>query len=141
MTPQQKMLVQCSFAVVKPMGETAATVFYDRLFQLNPALKLVFAEQNRSELMQTIGAAVGGLDRMDQILPLAEDLGRRYPSYGVCDEHYRTVAEALLCTLSEGLGENFTAPVKEAWGEAYFTLASAMKRGAESACLTAAVSA
>jgi hemoglobin-like flavoprotein len=141
MTPQQKMLVQCSFAVVKPMGERGAALFFDRLFQLDPALRPIISEELRGELMEMIGVAVGGLDRMDQILRLVEDLGRRYAAYGIRDEHYRTVAEALLWTLEKGLGENFTPPVKEACGVVYFKIATAMQRGAANAYMFEAVGA
>jgi nitric oxide dioxygenase len=36
MTSEQTTLVQTSFAQVAPIADTAATLFYDRLFELNP---------------------------------------------------------------------------------------------------------
>lgn len=38
-TPKQKQLVQTSFAKVVPISETAADLFYARLFTLDPTLK------------------------------------------------------------------------------------------------------
>jgi hemoglobin-like flavoprotein len=141
MTPQQKMLVQCSFAVVKRMGETGAALFFDRLFHLDPTLRAIISEELRGELMEMIGVAVRGLDRMDQVLRSVEDLGRRYAAYDIRNEHYQTVAEALLWTLEKCLGENFTPPVKEACAVAYFKMASAMKRGAANAYMFEAIGA
>ena len=46
------------------------------------------------------------------------------------DEHYDTVASALLWTLEQGLGEQFTPDVKAAWVSVYTMLANAMKSGA-----------
>ena len=39
MTPQQITLVQATFADVKPIATTAAELFYNRLFTLDPALR------------------------------------------------------------------------------------------------------
>ena len=57
-------------------------------------------------------------------------LGRRHAGYGVTDEHYETVGEALLWTLHQGLGEDFTPNVAAAWATAYALLADVMKQAA-----------
>jgi hemoglobin-like flavoprotein len=57
-------------------------------------------------------------------------LGRRHAGYGVTDEHYDMVAEALLWTLQQGLGEYFTPDVAAAWCSAYAILADVMKAAA-----------
>src|SRR5215813_9196247 len=97
----QKALVQTSFAQVRPIADAAAALFYNRLFELDPALKPLFngdmVEQGR-KLMAMIGTAVGGLDRLDAIVPAVQALGARHAGYGVTDVHYDTVARALLWT-------------------------------------------
>jgi hemoglobin-like flavoprotein len=45
-------------------------------------------------------------------------------------EYYATVAEALLWTLGEGLGDDFTPETKQAWVETYTTLATVMQQAA-----------
>ena len=133
MTPDQIGLVQDSFKQVEPIAETAAALFYDRLFALDPALRPLFrgdmTEQGR-KLMQALTIVVKGLTRLDKILPAVQDLGRRHVHYGVQDRHYDTVGAALLWTLEQGLGEAFTPPVKDAWATAYGLLAGAMKAAA-----------
>jgi hemoglobin-like flavoprotein len=89
-------------------------------------------EQGR-KLMQMIGVAVNGLDRLDQILPAVQQLGVRHAAYGVRDQHYDTVATALLWTLEQGLGSDFTPEVKDAWTAAYTVLAGTMKHAAATA--------
>ena len=42
MTPDQVKLVQQSFAKVAPMADQAAVMFYDRLFEIAPAVKSLF---------------------------------------------------------------------------------------------------
>ncbi|MFL5542728.1 MAG: globin family protein, partial [Longimicrobiaceae bacterium] len=107
--------------------------FYGRLFELDPSLRPMFRgdlEEQGKKLMQMITVVVRGLDRLDQLVPAVEALGRRHAGYGVRDSHFDTVAAALLWTLGQGLGDAFTAPVKAAWTEAYTLLATVMKRAA-----------
>ena len=132
MTPHQKLLVQSSFARVAPIAETAAGLFYAKLFELDPSLRPLFkgdiAEQGR-KLMHMLTVAVHGLDHLDRLVPAVKALGQRHAGYGVRDEHYETVAGALLSTLELGLGEAFTREVRGAWVTVYWLLADTMKAG------------
>lgn len=133
MTPQQKILVQQSFALVAPIAETAATLFYARLFELDPSLRRMFsgdmAEQGR-KLMQMLTVAVRGLDDLEALVPAVRALGLRHARYGVQPGHYETVAIALLWTLERGLGDAFTPAVRAAWATVYWLLADTMQAGA-----------
>ena len=134
LTNAQKTLVQESFAAVVPIADDAAALFYGKLFELDPSLEPMFrgdmAEQRR-KLMQMLTAAVKGLDRLDQLVPVVEDLGRRHVGYGVADAHYDTVGAALLWTLQKGLGDAFTPDVHDAWVAVYGLLAGTMKNAAK----------
>lgn len=133
MSPQDKLLVQESFAQVAPIADQAAMLFYQDLFARDPSLKPLFkgdiADQGK-KLMQMIGAAVASLDRLDSIVPAVQDLGRRHVHYGVKAEHYDTVGASLIETLAQGLGPAFTPEVKNAWIEVYGVLATTMKEAA-----------
>ena len=136
MTPEQKNLVQSTFAAIAPIADTAAKLFYTKLFELDPDLKPLFRgnmdEQGR-KLMIIIGTAVNGLDVLDEIVPVVEDLGKRHVDYGVKDKDYNTVGTALLWTLEQGLDNKFTADVEEAWTVVYSLLADIMKTAAAKA--------
>ena len=54
----------------------------------------------------------------------------RHAGYGVESPHYTTVAAALLWTLGQGLGSDFTEEVKDAWVETYQLLAGVMQQAA-----------
>lgn len=129
-TSRQKMLVQESFAALAPIAEDAMALFYRRLFELDPALRRMFpadmASQHR-KLAQMLTAAVKGLDHLDRLVPVVQDLGRRHAGYGVTDAHYETVGSALLWTLEKGLGSAFTPETNDAWATVYGLLASVMK--------------
>ena len=133
MTPEQKQLVRDSFAKVAPIAPTAAELFYGRLFELDPSLRPLFKgdmkEQGR-KLMAMIATAVAGLDKLDTIVPAVRALGKRHAGYGVIDAQYDTVAAALLWTLEQGLGPDFTPATKEAWTACYTLLAGQMKEAA-----------
>lgn len=133
MTPLQISLVQNSFEKVRPIAHAAADLFYGRLFELDPTLKNLFRgdmkEQGRM-LMSVLGSAVRGLSNPAPLVPVLKDMGRRHVAYGVRDEHYPTVGNALLWTLEQGLGADFTPEVGIAWAEAYGLLSGLMLEGA-----------
>lgn len=133
MNSEQINLVQASFEDVRPIAATAAELFYDRLFTLDPSLKHLFKGDMPNQgrmLMSMIGSAVHGLKDLDKLAPVLRSLGARHVDYGVREEHYVTVGSALLWTLSAGLGEKFTPQVREAWTAAYGLLADVMQFGA-----------
>jgi hemoglobin-like flavoprotein len=130
-TPRQETLIRESWAQVAPIADAAATIFYDRLFELDPSLRSMFSKTDmasqRRNLMQTLGVVVASVDRLDKIVPAVEALGRRHAGYGVHAAHFETVGQALLDTLGIGLGEGFTAEVRDAWATAYGILAGVMQ--------------
>lgn len=136
MDSHQKELVQSSFAKVVPIADKAADLFYDRLFSIDPVLRPLFKgdlKEQKKKLMQMLAGAVKGLDDMDTLVPVVRQLGARHAGYGVKDEHYETVAAALLWTLSKGLGEAFTSETREAWVEVYGIISTVMQEGARTA--------
>ncbi len=133
MNAHQIELVQTSFAQVEPIAVVAADLFYTRLFELDPNLKAMFhgdmTEQGK-KLMTMLSVAVTNLTKPDVVLPALKMLGQRHAGYGVTESHYETVGTALLWTLEKGLGEAFTAEVREAWGAVYTLVADTMKAAA-----------
>jgi hemoglobin-like flavoprotein len=129
MTQDQVKLVQESFAKVAPISETAAVLFYDRLFEIAPSVKPLFPTdmtEQRKKLMMMLATVVGGLGNLESILPAASALAKRHVGYGAKPEHYPVVGSALLWTLEKGLGDGWTLDVAEAWTTAYGTLSGYM---------------
>ena len=134
MKPQQIAAIRASFALVEPIVDQAAALFYTNLFDADPSLRPLFRGDMREQgrrLMQMIGAAVRLLDHPSRLLPALHALGARHAGYGVRDVHYATVGAALLRTLEQGLGDAFTPAVREAWTEMYELVAGEMQRGAQ----------
>jgi hemoglobin-like flavoprotein len=121
--------VQQSFAKIEAMSMVVARTFYERLFEINPEIQALFTgdmEAQGEQLMHMIGAAVTGLDDLEALVPIVQQLGARHRKYGVQVPHYAAVAEALLWTLEQGLGDAFTPDVREAWVNVYSLLAETM---------------
>lgn len=135
-SPEEIRRVQASWEKCVPIADKAAELFYGRLFQLDPTLRSMFpadmTEQGK-KLMQMITVAVRSLNRLESILEDVQALGARHGEYGVQDDHYDTVAAALLWTLSQALGDEFDARLEAAWTNVYTILASAMQAGAKTA--------
>ena len=129
MKPEQIKIVQDTFKKVAPLGDAVAEIFYAKLFAIDPDLRPMFkgdmAEQGR-KLMKMLTIAVHGLHRLEDLVPAVQDLGRRHVGYGVVPAHYATVGAALIWTLEQGLGEDFTPEACEAWVAAYKVLSETM---------------
>jgi hemoglobin-like flavoprotein len=109
---------------------------YDRLFFMDPSLRMLFRgdlKQQSRKVFAMISFIVSGLTRLQETMPLVQAMGRRHAGYGVRDEHYDTVGAALLWTLEQGLGSAFTPAVREAWTAALGVLAVTMKDAAKMA--------
>ena len=130
MTPEQTTLMQTSLTQVAPVAETAATLNYDRLFELNPSLRGLFREdlrEQRMKLMAMLTTAVNNLHQWHAVAPHVKQLGMRHVGYGVKPVDYDTVGSALIDTLEKGLGEAFTPPVRDAWLACYTTIVAEMR--------------
>lgn len=126
-------LVQDSFAKVAPIADTAADLFYERLFAIAPEVRPLFPDdmsEQKAKLMQTLAVAVRGLDRPETVIPALEDLGRRHVGYGVEAAHYDAVGAALLHTLARGLGDGWNPELERAWTRTYALVATTMQSGA-----------
>ena len=129
MTPQQIKLVQMSFAKVAPIADKAADLFYSRLFEIAPEVRPMFPDdlsEQKKKLVSMLGTVVSGLSRLEMMIPAIQMLGRRHADYGVSAAHYAPVGAALIWTLQQGLGPDFTDKVRDAWVAAFTTLATTM---------------
>ena len=122
MTPAQVTLVQQSFAKIAPIADQAAAMFYDRLFEVAPQVKAMFPPdmtEQRRKLMATLAVVVNGLCDLESVLPAVSALAVRHVSYGAKAEHYPVVGSAPLWTLEQGMAEDWTGEVADAWTAAY----------------------
>ncbi len=135
MKAEQILVVRQTWAQVMPIGDAAATLFYQRLFEIDPSIHALFHKVDmpaqRRRLLDAVGFVVERLDSPETLAPVLADLGRRHDGYGVKRVHYETVGEALLWTLEQGLGDAWTPTARAAWHAAYSMISGIMQRAAE----------
>ena len=142
LTPQDIALVRLSFARALPIKDMVADLFYDRLFEVAPAVRALFPHDLREQkrkLMTMIATAIGALNDLQGLVPAIKELGARHVTYGATAAHYEVVGEVLLWTLEQALRADFTPDIRNAWGKVYGVLSATMQAGAaEAAQLQAA---
>lgn len=144
LTDRQKDVLRESWRLVVPIAETAADLFYKRLFELRPEYRELFKEDmtaQKRKLLAMLSFIVKSIDwpesawqesvrEDDDLFLIALALGRRHADlYGVPDTAYEAVGEALLWTLDYGLGKAFDAETRSVWTQLYMLLATTMKMG------------
>jgi hemoglobin-like flavoprotein len=125
MTPDDIRIVQESWRKMEPVEDIAADLFYTRLFELDPPLRLICDDDprmRRHRFRLVVGATVRGLARVDMLLPAVREFGVRHPLPGEVEQHHGNVARALLWMLEKALRRDFTPEVKAAWIKAYGVL-------------------
>ncbi|NJK78519.1 MAG: hemin receptor [Chloroflexaceae bacterium] len=129
MTPEQIELVRQSFGTLLPVADDAGDVFFRRLFDIAPEVRPLFPDDMKMQAHKFMAAMlfiVRGLDAYDDIAPNLGDLARRHVAFGVNDTHYPVFREALMWMLEQGLADEWTPEVAEAWRLAYHRVARTM---------------
>lgn len=130
MSPDDMEAVRRSFNKVAMLNEQVGLQLYDRLFALDPSLRTLFGGDighQGDKLMATLGSAVRHLSNPKAMEAALKTLGERHRGYGVLDEHYATMGEALLLTLAANLGPEFTSEVRRAWITLFDMVAGMMR--------------
>ncbi|HEX2630029.1 MAG TPA: globin domain-containing protein [Chitinophagaceae bacterium] len=103
--------------------------FYSKLFMDNPVLRKMFPsrmEEQYKKLMDMLNTIIARLDNLDALNEDIIAMAQRHVQYGVRPAHYKLVGAALLWTLQQGLGPEWTPEVKEAWSSCYNKLSAVM---------------
>ena len=132
-TKRQIDLIQQSYKKVEPIADTAAEIFYDKLFEYEPSVKPMFKKNIKDQgrmLMGTLKVAINGLNNLEALVPVLEKLAVKHVNYGVKAEHYTPVGNALLYTLKTGLGPEWNPELRQAWVDVYRVMAHTMKAAA-----------
>ena len=133
MTPEQLQMIRLTFIQMMGRKMEAGRLFYDRLFSIAPDTRPMFRgdmDVQARKLMDTLALAIGSFRDMSSLTPILETMAVRHVGYGVRDEHYERVGEALLWTLGQILGPAFTPHVRAAWTTLYNTIADVMREAA-----------
>jgi hemoglobin-like flavoprotein len=126
-----------SFDLVAPQGEELMKRFYDRLFEVAPGVKPLFAdvdmERQRQALLNMLVVLRESLRDLDDIVPDLEALGARHAEFGAQAEHYPVVGSVLIESMAEIAGPAWKPEYTTAWQEAYGVVQGVMLAGAAAA--------
>jgi len=134
MTLEQVALVKKTWRVFREIDpQLTGDVFYSKLFIEVPHVKHLFKtsrEIQSKKLIDMLSLIVGRLDRLDELTEEIKHLAIRHVEYGARPEHYHVVGAALIWTLKQGLGADWTAEVEDAWINCYKILSDTMIKAA-----------
>jgi hemoglobin-like flavoprotein len=130
MTHEQITLVRRSWAIFRKIDpQLVGGVFYDKLFTDQPGLKNLFSismSLQAQKLVDMLSILILHLDDMEFVSEEMQGLIVRHEKLGVRPEHYAPVGQALLWTLQQGLGNEWTEEMNNAWRSCYDVLADQM---------------
>ncbi len=130
MTKEQVRIVRNTWLSLHGVNPTLlGDVFYSRLFLKEPSLRKMFQmpqELQAKKLMDMLDLIVSRLDRLNELNEDIRQLAIRHEGYGVKPRHYEEVGNALLWSISKGLGKDWNEEVKAAWIVCYSTLTQVM---------------
>ncbi|MFD8498444.1 globin domain-containing protein [Amycolatopsis sp. NPDC059657] len=126
-------LIRDAWDKAEPFLPEISQFFYGMLFTLAPATRDFFPinmEVQRGRLVRALVHIVQMVDRPDDLVPFLKQLGRDHRKFGVIPRHYEAVGTALLASLKNHLGPEWTPEVERAWAEAFTIVARAMQDAA-----------
>jgi hemoglobin-like flavoprotein len=134
MTMDNIKLIRVTWDAIRPEADDAMAMFYQRLFEIDPTTRPLFAHTSMSAQRKSLAGAldllVENAGQIDGLAPVLQELGRRHVRYGVEDHHYDSVGAALLWTLAQQLGPAFTDEARAAWTITYAVVSGTMRRAA-----------
>jgi len=136
MTERQILLVKNSWSYVIVNSDAAGELFYNRLFEVAPAVRPMFkgdTKEQARKLMSMVTLIVTKLQKLDEIITDIKMLAQRHSKYGTQPAHYKVVGECLIWTLQQGLGDKWNKETEEAWVAVYGILADAMIKNQQAA--------
>ena len=125
-----------SFDLVVTRAPDLTRRFYAILFERYPQVNGLFGRSTDRQEQMLTRTLVAVVDRLDDGVWLGETLGAlgaKHIDYGVTEEMYPWVGDALIATLAEVAGDTWTPRVAKAWEDAYAAMAELMIEGARRA--------
>jgi nitric oxide dioxygenase len=133
MTDADADLIRETFAQLHRRKAETAALFYARLFTIAPEVRPLFKGDMAAQgekLMETLTVVVAMLRDPQGMHLLLSKLGKGHQRYGVRDDHYDSVQQALRETLRDMLGTDLTVTAERAWMAVYDDIAGVMKAAA-----------
>jgi hemoglobin-like flavoprotein/Ran GTPase-activating protein (RanGAP) involved in mRNA processing and transport/tRNA A-37 threonylcarbamoyl transferase component Bud32 len=123
-------LLEASYARIASNHADFAERFYAHVFSRYPSIKPLFARtsmrQQQQHLMASLAMAIDHMRNPDLATAHLQALGARHSGYGVFPSHYQAVTQALLDTIRELSGDDWTEDLETAWHDGIEAIAKTM---------------
>jgi nitric oxide dioxygenase len=121
--------IDASVPVLRQHGLTITKLFYANMFEAHPELTRLFNMGNQANgaqqqsLASAVFAYAANVGNPGALGPVVQRIVHKHVSVGIRAEHYPIVGHHLLGAIAATLGDAATAPLLDAWKEAYGSLA------------------
>jgi nitric oxide dioxygenase len=121
--------IDASVPVLRQHGLSITKLFYANMFKAHPELTSLFNMGNQASgaqqqsLASAVFAYAANIGNPGALGPVVKRIVHKHVSVGIRAEHYPIVGQHLLGAIAETLGDAATAPLLDAWKEAYGSLA------------------
>ncbi|WP_424927970.1 globin domain-containing protein [Amaricoccus tamworthensis] len=122
LTDEQIRLIKDSIPKVREHLKPASTDFYETLFSIDPGLRPMFREDLAGQGMKffsTLNTIAFLLDDPESLDNELNGLAASHSALGVRREHFEPMGSALMITMGETLGPDFTPELRDAWRAAF----------------------
>ncbi|MBT8417376.1 MAG: globin [Silicimonas sp.] len=130
-TEHELRMVQACLDRLRDDFDTRSMYFYDALFTRAPHLKSMFRDDLAGQgmkFMSTLDTIVLKLDNEDALASRYKGLGDMHATIGVEAADFQPMEEALIDTMRDALGDDFTPELETAWRKAYAIVSENMIR-------------
>lgn len=130
LTEKQISLIRKNWRQIRGIDPAiVGDAFYSKLFLDLPVSKRMFKSSKSEQALKLIdmfNVIIARLDRISVLNDELKQLAIRHVEYGVKDEHYQYVGNALIWTLKKASQHDWNQELEEAWIECYNLLAKTM---------------
>jgi hemoglobin-like flavoprotein len=126
--------LQASLPIMLEDQDQFAKIFYDKVFEMAPGVRSLFRNNMTDQgrlLTHMLGGIVYALSRPEHLRSGLKRLGENHVNYGVREDHYPIIKEAMLYSIAEIMGERRTEKTLDAWNAALEYIIGAMLRWEE----------
>lgn len=127
-------LIEGSYQQIEPHADQITHFFFQRLFELEPALRLLLPSEQqvrKAFVLTGLSFIIDNLHQLDVMHLRAQALGHSWVSKGILPIHYEAMRRALLESFNQLQSGSIAPQAKVAWNEVCTMLANTMKRAAE----------
>ena len=133
MTAQGLDTIRFSFNAISPHADVLAERFFARLLTVQPSLRALLPRdhwQRSHDLITLLGMVVKNANRPEQIQHALMDFGAKAQRVGIMPQQYGMARRALLDSMKDVLGADWTEGVESDWTDLLNTVASVVVVGA-----------